>query len=189
MIKRKERQRRKKRKWKSKRLKRRKRIPPRERFGSDKSKHTLEPAQEGREHRESEWEEKDEEDEEEEYRAPAREQAPARRFQPHWPLPALGIPNPVITHNTQGPTGSRRQHGSPLAGSGPSGTCVSTRLFSRVISPLFSHRSPKTSSLVSVASARPVCLLRVFPKSNTHTHTHTRSPNLLTCSGFSRHSV
>lgn len=49
-----------------------------------------------------------------------------------WPLPALGIPNPVITQNTQGLTGSLSQCHFPLGSSGLCGMCVSARTFCRV---------------------------------------------------------
>lgn len=51
--------------------------------------------------------------EEVEYRATA-EAGSSMLVLTAWPLPVLGTPNPVITQNTQGLTGSLSQHRFPV---------------------------------------------------------------------------
>lgn len=157
-------------------LKRRKRIPQRERFGLDKSEHTHTVTGGGGEgaqrERESEREEKDEERTKRRSIGPQRGTGSSTPVSTAWPLPALGIPNPVITQNTQGLTGSLSQHCFPLGGSGLCGMC-------RVYSSPFPPEARK-KPLSRTCHLDQFVFYRFYPKAK---------KNLLTCSGLSRRSV
>lgn len=145
-------------------------IPQRERFGGDKLRHTY-----------CNWQRRggsmESNDRRRMRRTKRRRSIRAQRgtgssmpVSTTWPLPALGIPNPVITQNTQGLTRSRSQHHFPLGCFGLCGTRVSA---GRSVVRL-------KSGLVPVTLIQPVCLLWVF-RSKTN-----KNSNLLTCSGLSR---
>lgn len=65
-----------------------------------------------------------------------------------WPLPVLGTPNPVITQNTQGLTGSLSQHHYPASSYGPCGIHVSAAILPSLVGPC-SLPKPKIDGLSS----------------------------------------
>lgn len=80
-----------------------------------------------------------------EYQATAERQVPACWFLTAWPLPVLGTPNPVITQNTQGLTGSLSQHHFPVSSSGRCGMHVHAALLPstvRLFPPKAKNRLP-----------------------------------------------
>lgn len=83
-----------------------------------------------------------------EYQATAERQVPACWFLTAWPLPVLGTPNPVITQNTQGLTGSLSQHHFPVSSSGLCGMHVHAALLPSP-KPASSLPKPKIDSLSS----------------------------------------
>lgn len=72
------------------------------------------------------------------------------------PLPALGIPNPVIIQNTRVLTGSLSQHGSPLGCSGPCGMCAPP--------PPHPCFGPLCPSLQSTEARRKLSLMHPSPR-------------------------